>query len=47
LKWDDEEKTLADAHSVEYGLTASICTRDASRAYRLAREFRELNRSES
>jgi 2-formylbenzoate dehydrogenase len=37
VTWRDEEEALAIANAVEYGLTASIFTRDLARAHRLAR----------
>jgi len=36
IRWDDEEKMLADVNSVEQGLTASIWTRDLATAHRAA-----------
>jgi betaine-aldehyde dehydrogenase len=36
IKWSDEEKMLADVNRVDYGLTASIYTRDVSTAHRVA-----------
>jgi betaine-aldehyde dehydrogenase len=36
LRWSDEDQVLRDANSVEYGLTASVWTRDLSRAYKFA-----------
>jgi betaine-aldehyde dehydrogenase len=38
-KWRDEDQLIADINSVEYGLTASIFTRDLVRAHRLARRI--------
>jgi 2-formylbenzoate dehydrogenase len=37
VTWRDEQEALAIANAVEYGLTASIFTRDLARAHRLAR----------
>jgi betaine-aldehyde dehydrogenase len=37
IKWSDEEQLIADINSVEYGLTASIYTRELTLAHRLAR----------
>jgi 2-formylbenzoate dehydrogenase len=37
VTWRDEEEALRIANAVEYGLTASIFTRDLARAHRLAR----------
>ena len=39
IKWSDEEQLIADINSVEYGLTASIYTRELSLAHRLARRI--------
>lgn len=36
IPWDDEETLLDQVNSVEYGLTASIWTKDLVRAHRLA-----------
>lgn len=36
LKWSDEEKMIADVNAPEYGLTASIYTRDLATAHRAA-----------
>ncbi|MDA0824705.1 MAG: aldehyde dehydrogenase family protein [Proteobacteria bacterium] len=36
IPWDDEEELIAEVNSVEYGLTASVWTRDLARAHRLA-----------
>jgi betaine-aldehyde dehydrogenase len=36
LRWDDEEAMLADVNSVDYGLTASLWTRDLATAHRTA-----------
>lgn len=36
IKWNDEDKLLADVNSVEYGLTAAIFTRDLATAHRAA-----------
>jgi len=36
IPWDDEETLFADVNALEYGLTASIWTRDLSRAHRAA-----------
>ncbi|MGE0652227.1 MAG: aldehyde dehydrogenase family protein [Alphaproteobacteria bacterium] len=38
LKWSDDVKMLADVNRVEYGLTASIWTRDLVTAHRAAAE---------
>lgn len=38
LPWNDEEKLLADANAVNYGLTAGIWTRDIHKALRFATE---------
>lgn len=37
--WSDEDQLIADINSVEYGLTASIFTRELARAHRLARRI--------
>jgi betaine-aldehyde dehydrogenase len=37
LKWDDEEELFAAVNGVDYGLTASIWTRDLVTAHRAAR----------
>lgn len=37
LRWSDEEKMIADVNAVDYGLTASIWTRDISTALRTAK----------
>jgi betaine-aldehyde dehydrogenase len=37
ITWRDEEEALKIANAVEYGLTASIFTRDIARAHRIAR----------
>ncbi|MDB5764265.1 MAG: aldehyde dehydrogenase [Herminiimonas sp.] len=39
IKWSDEDQLIADINSVEYGLTASIYTRELARAHRLARRI--------
>lgn len=39
LKWSDEDKAVADANLLDYGLTASIFTKDMDRAHRLARRL--------
>ncbi|MDX3907187.1 MAG: aldehyde dehydrogenase family protein [Pigmentiphaga sp.] len=39
IKWHDEDRLVADVNSVEYGLSASIYTRDLARAHRLARRI--------
>lgn len=39
LKWSTEEEAIAMANSVEYGLTASVWTRDVSAALRMARSL--------
>jgi betaine-aldehyde dehydrogenase len=39
IRWKDEDQLVADINSVEYGLTASIYTRDLARAHRLARRI--------
>lgn len=36
IPWDDEEEMLAQVNALEYGLTASIWTRDLVRAHRTA-----------
>ena len=38
VTWRDEEEVLRMANAVEYGLTASIFTRDVARAHRIARQ---------
>ena len=39
LTWRDEAEVVAMANSLQFGLTASIWTRDFARAYRVAREI--------
>jgi betaine-aldehyde dehydrogenase len=39
IKWSDEDQLIADINSVEYGLSASIYTRELARAHRLARRI--------
>jgi betaine-aldehyde dehydrogenase len=39
IKWSDEDQLIADINSVEYGLTASIWTRELAKAHRLARRI--------
>ena len=39
LKWSDEEQLIEDANDVKYGLTASIYTKDISRAHRVTEQI--------
>ena len=39
ISWKDEDEVVRMANSVVYGLTASIWTRDISRAFRMASEI--------
>lgn len=39
IRWSDEDQLIADINSVEYGLTASVYTRELARAHRLARRI--------
>lgn len=39
IKWRDENELIKDVNSVEYGLSASIYTRDLARAHRLAKRI--------
>jgi acyl-CoA reductase-like NAD-dependent aldehyde dehydrogenase len=39
LEWRDEDRLLADANDVEYGLTASIFTNDIARGHRVAEQI--------
>lgn len=36
LRWEDEAAMIAEANGVEFGLTASVWTRDVARAHRVA-----------
>lgn len=37
MRWDDEQQLLAEINSVQYGLTAAICSPDINRVQRLSR----------
>ena len=39
IKWTDEDQLVAEINSLEYGLSASIYTKDLGRAHRLARRI--------
>ena len=39
LTWRDEAEVVAMANSLQFGLTASIWTRDFAKAYRMAQEI--------
>ncbi len=39
MRYHDDEEAVRIVNDTEYGLTAAICTRDESRAARLARQF--------